>query len=117
MESEAHAALNDWEHYDPLARPAQILWRAHQLASSGHRKQALNMINQWLASDPRASSPPLALAAALLAAGENSRALDAIRQSVERHVASMVWVKSTPELSSIRSDPRFIAAVSLMKPD
>jgi predicted Zn-dependent protease len=113
MNDQALQALKEWESH--LPQPAQPLMRAHQLAKSGHREQALSMINDWLASSPRASRPPMELAIALLAAGEKDRALAAVRQSVEMHVPSMVWLKSTPELAEVRSDPRFAAAVSLME--
>jgi len=110
--AEAVQTLHDWERYQ--AEPAQPLWRAYQLASLGRRGEAVNMINAWLGSNPRASRPPLALAAALLAAGEKDRALQAVRQSVDQHVPSMVWLRSAPELAALRSDPRFKTAVSMM---
>jgi hypothetical protein len=55
------------------------------------------------------------LVAALLAAGQKDRAFELLSQAVKLHVPSMVWLKSTPELAEVRSDPRFSAAVSLMK--
>jgi len=112
MTTEALRTLHEWERYQ--SEPTQPLWNAYQLASSGQRAAAVNMINGWLGSNPRASRPPLALAAALLAAGEKDRALYAVRQSVDQHVPSMVWLKATPELAALRSDPRFKTAVSMM---
>ena len=57
------------------------------------------------------------LVAALLAAGQRDRALELLSQAVKLHVPSMIFLKSTPELAEVRSDPRFAAAVSLMKPE
>jgi hypothetical protein len=73
LTSDAHQTLTDWERHD--SEFVQPLWRANLLARSGHREEALKMINLWLGSNPRASIPPLALAAALLAAGEKGSAL------------------------------------------
>jgi len=115
MAPDALQTLSDWERHD--SEPVQPLWKANLLARSGHREEAVKMINQWLASNPRASRPPLALGAALLAAGEKDRALEAVRLSIKLHVPSMVWVQSTPELAEVSSDPRFATAVSLMKPE
>lgn len=109
---EAGKALSDWERIKP--DPLQVLWRAHYLARFGKREEALKIIHHWLGSSPRASRPPMALAIALLSAGEKDRALAALRQAVEMHLPSVVWLKSTPELADVRSDPRFAAVVSLM---
>ena len=115
MPAAALRALEQWDRNDP--EPGSILWRANELATSGHREQAIRIINHWIESSPQAASPPLALAAALLAAGEKDRALEAVRQSVTLHAPSMVWLKSTPELAALRSEPRFRAAVLMMSPE
>jgi hypothetical protein len=91
--------------------------RANQLAATGKRAEALKMIERWIASSPMASRPPMDLVVALLSVGEKDRAFQVLRQGVERHAPSMVWLKSTPELAAVRSDSRFAAAVSLMKPE
>jgi len=115
MPSEFLQVLSDWERQ--LHRPLQPLLRAYQLAKSGHRQQALAITNQWLASNSRASGPHMELVAALLAAGQKDRAFELLRQGVKLHGPTMVWLKSTPELAEVRSDPRFAAAVSLMEPE
>jgi predicted Zn-dependent protease len=116
MSSEAGQALDELERIE-RDHTMQPLLRANQLATVGKREEALKMIHQWLISNPRASRPPMDLVVALLSVGEKDRALQTLREAVERHVPSMVWLKSTPELAEVRSDPRFIAAVSLMKPE
>jgi len=116
MPSEAGQALDDLESIEHN-HAKQPLLRANQLATVGKREEALKMIDQWLISNPRASRPPMDLVVALLAAGKKDRALQTLRQAVERHTPSMVWLKSTPELVEVHSDPRFAAAVSLMKPE
>ena len=113
MPSEAAQVLNELEHIEP-DHTMEPLLRANQLATTGKRAEALKMIDQWIASNPRASRPPMDLVVALLSAGEKDRAFQTLRQGVERHVPSIVWIKSTPELAEVRSDPRFAAAVSLM---
>ena len=115
MPTEALQALSDWERQ--LQDPMQPLLRAHHLARSGHRQQALAITNQWIASSPRALRPPMDLVAAVLATGQKDRALELLRQAVKLHEPSMLWIKSTPELAAVRSDPRFAAAVSFMKPE
>jgi len=115
ISSEANRAMSEWERIKP--DPLRVLWRAHYLARFGKRGEALKMIHDWLASSPRASRPPISLAIALLSAGEKDRALTALCQAAQMHTPSMIWLKSTPEFTEIRSDPRFIAAISLMKPE
>jgi tetratricopeptide (TPR) repeat protein len=116
MPSEADQALNELERIE-RDNTMQPLLRANQLAIDGKREEALRMIHQWIVSNPRASRPPMDLVVALLSAGEKDRAFQILRQGVDRHVPSMVWLKSTPELAAVRLDPRFTVAVSLMKPE
>jgi len=115
MPSESLQVVSDWERQ--LQRPIQPLFRAYQLAKSGHAQKALAITNHWLASNSRASRLDMELVAALLAAGQKDSAFELLSQAVKLHVPSMVWLKSTPELAEVRSDPRFAAAVSLMKPE
>ena len=113
MPAEANQALNELERIEPDTT-MQPLLRANQLATTGKRAEALKMIDQWIASSPRASRPPMDLVVALLSAGEKDRAFKTLHRAVELHVPSMVWLKSTPELAGVRSDPRFADAVGLM---
>jgi len=40
--------------------------------------------------------------------GEREKALASLEKAVQKHEASVVWLKVTPEFDDIRSDPRFV---------
>jgi DNA-binding winged helix-turn-helix (wHTH) protein/TolB-like protein/Tfp pilus assembly protein PilF len=113
MTSEAAATLDEWERYE--SEPMQPLLRAHVQCSAGQREKGRIALDEWQRSSPRIATPPMEYAIALISCSEKERALDALRQSVDRHVPSMLWLKSTPELSAVRSDARFVEAVARMR--
>jgi DNA-binding winged helix-turn-helix (wHTH) protein/TolB-like protein/tetratricopeptide (TPR) repeat protein len=115
MTPEALEALRQWSLYDP--QPVQPLWTAQTLARAGQKEEARRLIGDWRQSNAGRGKVPMAYVAAVLACGETDEALAVLRQSVERHVPSMIWLKSTPELDSIRADRRFREVLAQMKLD
>jgi DNA-binding winged helix-turn-helix (wHTH) protein/TolB-like protein/Flp pilus assembly protein TadD len=111
---EALEVLDGWRRYSP--EDVQTLWLANTLARSGQRERALKLLQQWRVN-PQASRPPMAAAVALLAVGDREAALKSIHESVDGHVASINWLKTTPELAPLRGDPQFEAALAKMNLD
>jgi predicted Zn-dependent protease len=115
MTQEALDILQEWARYDPGPDTVQPLWTANTLARAGRKDEARRIISNW--RKLRKKGLPMAYVAAVLACGDTDEALAALHQSVERHVPSMVWLKSTPELAAIRSDRRFAQELSHMRLD
>ena len=116
--SEAIETLRQWAYYEPRAGSVQQLWRAQTLARAGQNAEARALILTWRKeSVSRRKGFPMAYVASLLACGDTDGALKALRQSVERHTPSMIWLKTTPELAAIRSDRRFVQVLAQMNLD
>ena len=116
MYPEAREALSEWQR--------QSLESGYRTTSLGSELIGEVRKTEGSATCPRSlgrdavhalQNPSITFAAALVAAGERDRAFDAINQF---HRAACpqysMWLKSTPELVAIRSDPRFAAAISKM---
>jgi len=119
MIPEALAALQGWtDKAHPAPDSAQPLFTAYTLASAGRKAEALLLLRAWrIQSSSRTKGPPLSYVAALLACSDKEGAMEALRQSVDAHTPGVIWLKSTPELAPIRSDPRFVQALAQMNLD
>ena len=108
--------LTDKEH--PAPDSAQPVNTAYTLARAGRKTEALLLLRTWRSNtSSRTKGPPLLYVATLLACGDKDGAMEALQQSVDRHTPGLIWLKSTPELAPIRSDPRFIRALARINLD
>lgn len=108
--AEAGRALADAER---LGNGELSAWRAYVRAREGR----IELARQLLARDDasRARKPlSMATVIAFAAAGEIDRAFDALANAVASHAPPVIWLKVTPELAPLRSDPRFLALLERM---
>jgi serine/threonine protein kinase/tetratricopeptide (TPR) repeat protein len=79
--------------------------RPHAL--SGRRAEAQRGLDDLLALSKRSQVPKYSLATVYAALGDKSRALDALEQAYAEHSFFLDFLKSDPQMDSLRSEPRF----------
>jgi tetratricopeptide (TPR) repeat protein len=88
-----------------------------QLARSGQREEAREILNQMLSLAQTRYVPPTSLAALHAALGEVAPALDALDRALVSHDTRLIYLKDDPRLASLRKEPRFIALMQKLKLD
>jgi hypothetical protein len=83
-------------------------------ALSGKHADAQRALGELLALSKRSHVSKYSLATIYAALGEKSRALDALDQAYAERSFSLDFLKTDPELDSLRSEPRFQALVLRM---
>jgi adenylate cyclase len=72
---------------------------ARAYAKTGRADDARRVLGQL--------SSPLGRAAVQTALGDKEEALASLREALDKHIYSVVWLKTNPELDPLRSDPPF----------
>ena len=86
--------------------------RAHAL--SGRQAEAQRGLDDLLALSKRSQVPKYSLATVYAALGDKSRALDMLEQAYAERSFFFDFLKSDPEMDSLRSEPRFQELVRRM---
>jgi DNA-binding winged helix-turn-helix (wHTH) protein/TolB-like protein len=105
-----------------LNRASEVLegnWRpladlAYAYAVSGEREKARAILNEMMDRRIRTSFPALPIALGYAGLNERDQAFIWLRKAVDE-CGSELWLKTDPRLASLRSDPRFILLLRLMK--
>jgi len=69
-----------------------------------------------LHGSPSSPQSPMILAFLYTQVGDHARAIDNLERAYELHDGDMIFIRVTPTLDPLRSDPRFQALVRRMDP-
>jgi tetratricopeptide (TPR) repeat protein len=81
-----------------------FLGYAHALAG---KKEALDILNDLLEESKQKYVPPYCIALIYTGLGQQNEALEWLQKAFVEHSHWHGWLSLTPELDSLRSDPRF----------
>jgi tetratricopeptide (TPR) repeat protein len=87
---------------------------ARSYALSGRRAQAQQTLDQMLAVSKRGVMSKFSIAAVYAALGDKSRALDYLEQAFAERSFFLDFIRSDPEMDSLRAEPRFQELVRRM---
>lgn len=88
--------------------------RARSYALSGHRAEAQRDLDQLLAIQKEKHLGTFPIGTVYAALGDKNRALDYLEKAFAEHAFYLDYIKSDPQLDSLRSEPRFQAIVKRM---
>ena len=80
----------------------------HAYGVSGKSNQARAVLQNLQAQREQQYVPPYAIGVVYIGLGNNDQAFGWLQKAVEDRSTSMVYLRSDPELASLRSDPRFV---------
>ena len=76
-------------------------------AVSGQPEKARKLIEELQAASQPEHLAPYHLAMIYFGLGEKDKAFDWLDKACEQRSTQLLWIKTLPELDSVRSDPRF----------
>ncbi len=83
-------------------------------AVSGQPEKARKLIEELQAGSQPEHLAPYHLAMIYFGLGEKDKAFDWLDKACEQHSTQLFWIKTVPDLDSVRSDPRFQAILRRM---
>jgi serine/threonine-protein kinase len=100
----------------PEGKPEMIAALGHAYAASGRRNEALKIIEQLkaLIAERRYVSP-YSIALIYIALGEKDQAFEWLDRAYDERDESYIHLKVDPRLDDLRSDPRFIERLRIIK--
>lgn len=87
--------------------PMAIGFLGYAYAMSGQREEARRVMKRLKSISKRKYVSPYSFAIIYAALGENDQAFEWLEHAYEDNVDWMVWLKVSPELDNLRSDPRY----------
>lgn len=101
--------------YEPHDLAPSLYVQAHGFLEKGDFAGALPLFERWLEADPRDHSSWYNLARCYAVTGDKARAIDMFERSVDAGLRDYETPQRQKEFDSIRSDPRFLAALLRME--
>lgn len=106
----------------PLERAYELM-RTHEfpgltvlcIAHARQMRHARNRLEQLEQAAQKRNIPPLELALARMALGQNDKALEALEQARQEHTPFLAWMHLWPLLDPLRETPEFKAFIRRMK--
>ena len=95
----------------PALRDGQL---GYAYAVSGQPEKARKLIEELQAGSQPEHLVPYHLAMIYFGLGETDKAFECLDKSCEQHSFQLFWIKTLPQLDSVRSDPRFQAILRRM---
>ena len=101
--------------YEPHELAPSLRSQAHDALAKKDYAGALPLLEQWLEADPRDHWSWYNLASAHAMTGDNAGAIDAFERSVDAGLLDPDYPQRDTDLDSIRSNPRFEAALERIR--
>ena len=93
-------------------RPDVISVQGHVLGATGHRREALAIIDELRRLAKWSHPSPFNVASVYVGLRDNDQAIDWLERAVEARNWEMPMLKASPAFDTIRSDPRFQTLVA-----
>lgn len=90
------------------------VWHGYLLARMGRADEARSILGRRRAGRQRPRNS-IGEAAMFLALGEPDAALEVLDEAVDARLRGLLWLESSPELRSLRDDPRFRALLARVR--
>jgi len=115
----AYLQKGDYDRATTELEQANLLpWRdghlGHAYAVSGQPEKARKLIEELQAGSQPEHQVPHHLAMIYFGLGETDKAFECLTEACEKRSTQLWWVKTLPELDSVRTDPRYQAILRRM---
>jgi DNA-binding winged helix-turn-helix (wHTH) protein/TolB-like protein/Tfp pilus assembly protein PilF len=90
-------------------------WLGRCYALMGKRDEAVKILNELKELPKRQPGVPLQMASIYAALGDKDQAFEWLEKTYEEHSYNMIQITMDPRHDSLRSDPRFVDLLRLMK--